>query len=194
MRAVRIINVLRHSAILFSLGSLLLSGCSTYRPAPEAFHAAIAQPYLLDAGDRLRITVFEQTGLTGTYSVDKAGQISFPLVGNVNVRHKTIAQTKSLIAQRLRNGYIRDPDVSVEVDRYRPFFIMGEVGTSGQYTYVPGMTVQNAISVANGFTPRANQENVDITRHVTGNIVTGRVEISDPILPGDNIYVRERLF
>ncbi len=71
---------------------------------------------------------------------------------------------------------------------------MGEVGGSGQYSYVPGMTVQKAIAAAGGFSPRANQENVDITRTVNGEVVTGRVLISDPILPGDTVYVRERLF
>ncbi len=71
---------------------------------------------------------------------------------------------------------------------------MGEVGTSGQYTYVPGMTVQNAVAIAGGFTARAEQANSDITRNVNGNVMTGRVSIGDPILPGDTIYIRERLF
>jgi polysaccharide export outer membrane protein len=94
----------------------------------------------------------------------------------------------------LARGFVRSPDVSVEIDRYRPFFIMGEVGSPGQYAYVPGMTTQNAIAIAGGFTSRAQQIDADITRQVNGKIVTGRVPISDAILPGDTIYVRERLF
>ena len=71
---------------------------------------------------------------------------------------------------------------------------MGEVGSSGQYAYVPGMTVQNAVAIAGGFSARAEQANSDVTRHVNGNVMTGRVSIGDPILPGDTIYIRERLF
>jgi polysaccharide export outer membrane protein len=152
------------------------------------------RPYVLDAGDSIRITVFEQEGLTNTYSVDQSGYISFPLVGAVPARGRTAGQLEGDIAARLRNGFIRDPDVSVEVERYRPIFIMGEVGAAGQYSYVPGMTVQKAIAAAGGFSARAQQADVDITRNVNGKILTGRVLISDPLLPGDTIFVRERLF
>ncbi len=170
-----------------------LGGCASYRPANPAFHKILTEPYKLDSGDRLRITVFEQSSLTNTYMVDKAGYVAFPLVGSVPARGTTIKQLEGLIARELTKGYIRNPDVSVEIDRYRPFFIMGEVGTSGQYTYVPGMTAQKAIAIAGGFSARANQENVDITRNINGEVVTGRVLITDPIMPGDTIYVRERL-
>ncbi len=84
--------------------------------------------------------------------------------------------------------------MSVEVERYRPIFVMGEVGSAGQYVYVPGMTVQNAVAIAGGFTPRAQQANADITRNINGKVLSGRVPLSDPVLPGDTIYVRERLF
>ena len=98
------------------------------------------------------------------------------------------------VAERLRAGYQRNPDVSLEVDRYRPVFIMGEVGAAGQYSYVPGMTVQKAVAAAGGYTPRANQGSVDITRDINGKVITGRVLTSDPLMPGDTVYVRERLF
>ena len=171
-----------------------LAGCATaYNPAPPAFHEILQQPYRLDSGDRLRVTVFEQTDLTNTYVVDKAGYIAFPLVGSVAARGRTIKEIEGNIAQKLAQGYIRNPDVSVEVDRYRPFFIMGEVASAGQYTCVPGMTVQNAIAIAGGYTARANQKSVDITRQINGKVMTGRVPITDPILPGDTIFLRERL-
>lgn len=177
-----------------AMTSVMLAGCSGYQPAPKAFHEAVIQPYRLDAGDRLRITVFEQTGLTGTYAVDQAGYIAFPLIGAVPARGKTLQELEASIAESLRQGYLRDPDVSIEIDRYRSFFIMGEVGQAGQYSYVAGMNVQNAIAIAGGFSPRANQRMVDITRKINGKVMTGRVSISDPILAGDTIYVRERLF
>lgn len=180
------------SAALAAL--LATAGCASYRPAPEAFHEAITKPYVLDAGDRIRVTVFEQDSLSNLYSVDQAGYIAFPLVGSVPARGYTSAQVEGMLAQKLRNGYLRDPDVSVEIDRYRPVFIMGEVGAAGQYSYVPGMTVQKAIAAAGGFTARANQANVDITRDINGKVMTGRVLTSDPLLPGDTVYVRERFF
>ena len=176
------------------LAAMLLSGCTGYRPAPAAFHEAINQPYMLGAGDRVRVTVFGQTDLTNTYAVDQSGYIAFPLVGAVPARGQTVQQLEGQIATQLRNGYLRNPDVSVEVAQYRSVFIMGEVGTSGQYAYTPGMTVQNAIAAAGGFSARANQANVDITRQINGKVLTGRVLISDPLLPGDTVFVRERLF
>lgn len=184
----------RDFLIAMGLAGGTLSGCASYRPAPDAFHKAIERPYVLDAGDQVRVTVFEQQGLTNTYSVDQSGYISMPLIGAVAARGKTLQQLEADIAKRLRNGFLRNPDVSVEVAKYRPVFIMGEVGAAGQYSYVPGMTAQKAIAAAGGFSARANQDNVDITRQINGKIMTGRVPISDPILPGDTIYVRERLF
>lgn len=171
-----------------------VAGCSGYRPAPRAFHEATIQPYILDSGDTLRVTVFEQEDLTGTFSVDQAGYIAFPLVGSVAARGRTIQQMEGVIAEKLRQGFLRDPDVTIQVDRYRSIYILGEVGQPGQYTYVAGMNVQNAIAVAGGYTARANQSNADITRKINGKVHTGRVLISDPVMAGDTIYVRERLF
>lgn len=183
----------------FALTALALaaagaSGCSSYKPAPPAFHEALYQPYRLDAGDRVRVTVFEQDGLTNTYSVDQSGHIAFPLIGQVAARGQTVAELELSLAQSLRQGYIRDPDVSVEVDRYRPIFVMGEVGAAGQYAYVPGLTVQKAVALAGGFSARASQASVDVTRTINGKVMTGRVILSDPLLPGDTVYVRERFF
>lgn len=174
--------------------ALVVGGCSSYRPAPAAFHAALNQPYQLGAGDKVRVTVFEQESLTNTYSVDPSGYIAFPLVGAVAARGQTAQQLEAGIAAKLRQGYLRDPDVSVEIDQYRPIFVMGEVGAAGQYAYVPGLTIQKAVAMAGGFTPRATQDSVDVTRDIGGKVMTGRVVTSDPLMPGDTIYVRERLF
>lgn len=172
----------------------ITAGCATTGAPPEAFHAGLNQPYQLDAGDRIRVTVFEQESLTNAYAVDKAGFLAFPLIGKVPARGRTTEDVRTEIAGSLRNGYLRDPDVSVEVEQYRPFFVMGEVATGGQYSYVPGMTAQNAVAIAGGFTSRADKRTIDITRQVNGKILTGRVLVSDPVLPGDTVSVRERLF
>ncbi|MEO3387582.1 polysaccharide biosynthesis/export family protein [Mesorhizobium sp. CAU 1741] len=180
--------------ILVISTALAIAGCSSYRPVPSAFHEVINEPYILDAGDSIRVTVFEQETLTNTYSVDQSGYVAFPLVGSIAARGYTARQIEDQIANKLRDGYLRDPDVSVEIDRYRPIFVMGEVGAAGQYSYVPGMTVHKAIAAAGGYTPRANQANVDVTRQINGEVMTGRVTTSDPLLPGDTLYVRERFF
>ncbi len=185
---------LRIKFLITALAFSTLTGCTSYRPAPAAFHSAINKPYLLDSGDRVRVTVFEQTGLTNTYSVDQGGYLAFPLVGAVVARGRTAQQLEGDLASKLQNGFLRNPDVSVDIDRYRPIFVMGEVGAAGQYTYVPGMTIQKAVAVAGGFSVRALQSNVDVTRTINGKVMTGRVLISDPLLPGDTVYVRERLF
>ncbi|SOC85888.1 polysaccharide export outer membrane protein [Ensifer adhaerens] len=171
-----------------------LAACNTTAPASGAFNQSLVAPYRLDSGDRLRITVFDQPSLTNTYNVDQSGYVAFPLIGSVAARGKTLQELEVTIASQLRKGYLRDPDVTVEVDRYRPIYVMGEVGQPGQYSYAPGMTVQNAIAAAGGFTPRALHSSADITRKINGRVLTGRVAITDAILAGDTIYVRERLF
>ncbi len=192
MSRVRSITIWK--TFVISVMALIISSCAAYKPLDPAFHKALSEPYRLDSGDVLRVTVFGQAELTNTYTVDKAGHIAFPLVGSVAARGSTPKQMEGRLANGLKRGFLRDPDVSVEIATYRPFFILGEVGTSGQYVYVPGMTVQNAIAIAGGFSARAEQADVDITRNINGEIITGRVPISDPILPGDTIAIRERLF
>ena len=114
-------------------------------------------PYTLDSGDKLRIVVFGQDALSNNYTVDAQGAVSLPLIGNVEARGMTTAQLGNAIAARLKASFIRDPSVAVEIEIYRPFFVLGEVTYPGQYPFVPNMTVENAIAIAGGFTPRASR-------------------------------------
>jgi polysaccharide export outer membrane protein len=176
------------------LAAALLAGCNTSgRRRPQAFADVLNQPYRLDSGDKLRVTVFEQASLTNTYSVDQAGHVTMPLIGSVPARGATTQELAGRIAGALARGYLRNPDVSVEVDTYRPFFIMGEVRNPGQYTYVNGLTAQTAIAIAGGFTARASEGLVEITRTINGEVITGVVPPTDPVRPGDVIRVRQRL-
>ncbi len=178
------------------VSALLLGGCaSSYPPKDTATYSALIAPYKLDSGDRLRIVVFGQTDLSNTYLIDQAGYISMPLIGAVAARGRTAQELEGEIAGKLKGGrFVRDPDVSVEVDRYRPLFIMGEVTNAGQYPYVPGMTVQTAVAIAGGFTPRAQKSDVDVTRQVNGKVTTLRLLPTQPVNPGDTINIRERFF
>jgi len=151
-------------------------------------------PYTLDSGDRLRIVVFGQDGLSNTYIVDVSGKITMPLIGAVSARGCTTTQLARAIGDRLRNGYVREPHVAIEVETYRPFFILGEVLAPGQYPYVPNMTVETAIAIAGGFTPRAYRYDFDISRSYTGVTSRQKVPLIAPVRPGDTITVSERWF
>jgi polysaccharide biosynthesis/export protein len=151
-------------------------------------------PYTLDSGDKLRIVVFGQDAISNTYTVDAQGQVSMPLVGAVEARGLTTAQLSSAIAGRLKSGYVRDPSVAVEIDTYRPFFVLGEVTFPGQYPYVPNMTVENAIAIAGGFTPRASKDRVTVTRKLQGVPTRTKLPLRYPLRPGDTIEVSERWF
>lgn len=174
------------------LVALALAGCAgSYQ---TELYAVAPEPYQVGSGDRLRIIVYGQDGLSNSYSVDAMGQISLPLVGFIPVHGLTTQAVEKAVEGRLRNGFIREPRVSCEVEAYRPFFILGEVTTAGQYPFVNGMTVQNAVAIAGGFTPRAYQSAATLTRVVKGQQVTGDVPATAPLRPGDTIVVRERFF
>jgi polysaccharide export outer membrane protein len=163
-------------------------------PAPAAAPVSYDAPYHLDAGDKLRIVVYGQEGLTNTYSISAGGTITMPLIGAVPARGRTPQGLASDIAARLRNGFIREPSVAVEIESYRPFFILGEVQAPGQYPYVPNMTAESAVAIAGGFSPRARKDRVTITH--TDSSGTSRVVVppGTPISPGDTVLVGERWF
>ena len=151
-------------------------------------------PYTLDSGDKLRIVVFGQDALSNNYTVDAAGQVTLPLVGAIEARGLTTAQLGNAIAGRLKSGFVRDPSVAVEIETYRPFFVLGEVTYPGQYPYVPNMTVEKAIAIAGGFTPRATRDKVTITRKVQGAPARYTLPLRYPLRPGDTVEVSERWF
>lgn len=164
-----------------------------YAPAQVAAVAA-DEPYTLDSGDKLRIVVFGQDALSNTYQVDANGTVAMPLIGILQARGLTTAQLSSTIAAKLRTSFIRDPSVAVEIETYRPFFILGEVTYPGQYPYVANMTVENAIAIAGGFTPRATRSKVTLTRKVQGVPTRFALPLNYPLRPGDTIAVGERWF
>lgn len=175
----------------FASAVLAVAGCATY-PEYSGFNDLLAQPYFLDSGDALRITVFEQPSLSETYTVDVSGMVSMPLIGDIPARGLTIDELDASVTTALRNGFLRSPDVAIEVDTYRPFFVLGEVGDAGQFPYVAGMTVRSAIAIAGGFTARASRRSVLVSRTINGEVVTGQLGLNDALRPGDTITVRER--
>jgi polysaccharide export outer membrane protein len=170
-------------------------------PAPTAVaYAAAPMPvrydaaYRLDAGDKLRVVVYGQEGLTNTYAIDAGGSITMPLIGSVPARGRTPAGLATEISGKLRSGYIREPSVAVEIEAYRPFFILGEVAAPGQYPYVPNMSVESAVAIAGGFSPRALRDRVTLTHTDGSGSSRDVVPLGTALSPGDTILVGERWF
>jgi polysaccharide export outer membrane protein len=159
-------------------------------PMPAAYDSA----YKLDAGDKLRVVVYGQEGLTNTYAIDAGGSITMPLIGSVPARGRTPAGLASAITAKLRGGYIRDPSVAVEIEAYRPFFILGEVAAPGQYPYVPNMSVESAVAIAGGFSPRARRDRVTLTHTDSSGSMRIVAPLGTALSPGDTVLVGERWF
>jgi polysaccharide export outer membrane protein len=187
------------------VAALALAGCMgrttpvAMAPAPVAVAYAEAAPrfdaaYYLDTGDKLRVVVYGQEGLTNTYAIDAGGSITMPLIGSVPARGRTPAGLAAEISGSLRRGFIREPSVAVEVEAYRPFFILGEVAAPGQYPYVPNMTVESAVAIAGGFSPRALRDRVTVTHTDGSGTARYVVPPGTSISPGDTVLVGERWF
>jgi protein involved in polysaccharide export with SLBB domain len=167
--------------------------------APVSAQTQVASPvsdqaYQIGPGDRVRISVFGETELTGDYDVAADGSLMFPLVGAFRAAEMTPPELSSAIAERLRAGYLRDPQVSSSVIVYRPFYILGEVTNPGTYPFAPNLDVLSAVAVAGGYTYRANRGRVFIRR--AGEASERRYSLRDRVSvgPGDTIRIGERFF
>jgi polysaccharide export outer membrane protein len=154
--------------------------------------SASASAYRLGSGDKLRVIVFGEEDLSGEFEVDGSGNVSLPLIGQVSARNRTLRSFEKAVAEQLRDGYLRDPRVSAEVLNYRPFYIIGEVEEGGEYPFVSGMHVLNAVALAGGHTYRANPNRVFITRR--GQEREFSAPLDSEVQPGDVIRVPERFF
>lgn len=181
--------VLRFIALLLFL--LPVAGCAI-NTRPSTYFVETKGPYTLDTGDVVRITVYGDETLSDVYRVDDAGAIAFPLIGPIPARGVTTKEASTRIAAALANGFMRSPNVAIEISEYRPFFIQGEVGLSGQYPYVYGMTVRAAISAAGGFSETADRDRAIVYRRQGGEMIKGTVELDFPIYPSDTIVILDR--
>ena len=150
--------------------------------------------YRLGTGDQLRVTVFGHEDLSGEFEVSSTGSITLPLIGDIFALELTLQAVKQAIIDRLEPDYLKKPQVSVEVLNYRPFYIIGEVKNPGSYPYVGGMRVINAIAMAGGFTYRAREKKLMITRAKGGSGEPEPAHQDTLVLPGDVVDVPERFF
>jgi protein involved in polysaccharide export with SLBB domain len=150
--------------------------------------------YRLGSGDKVRITVFNEETLSGEYEVDGSGTLNLQLIGSINVQGRSIPEVTAIIVGKLKEGYLQNPSVAIEVLNYRPFYVLGEVKEPGKYPYVSGMTVLNAIALAGGYTYRGKKDRAMVIRASDPEKKEQRVTPNDVILPGDIIRVPERIF
>jgi polysaccharide export outer membrane protein len=189
------------TSILFILG-LFLAVVGGMAPAAKAADTAATaaaatiggRDYRLDAGDKLRLTVFGEVSLSGDYVVGATGRMALPLIGEINAKGQTTTEVEKLIETKLKDGYLRDPRVSLEVITYRPFYILGEVNRPGEYPYTADLTVVKAVATANGFTYRANKNRVFIKHVGETEEKPYPAESTTIVAPGDTIRVAERFF
>jgi polysaccharide export outer membrane protein len=186
-------NNTRRFVVVGLLGGL--GAACTGRIAPgTATDVALAPTYRLGAGDKLRITVFGETDLTGEYEVNSAGAVAFPLVGDVAASGKTLPEFSAALTDALVPDYLLNANPAVEVLNYRPFYILGEVRTPGTYPYSANLTVVNAVATAEGFTYRANKRVVFIKHADANQERRYRLTTTTPVQPGDTIRIAERIF
>jgi protein involved in polysaccharide export with SLBB domain len=151
--------------------------------------------YKLGSGDKIKLVVYGEDDLGGEYLVDGAGQVQLPLLGQVPAAGLTIHQfVASVTNMFVSEGYLKHPRLSVEVENYRPFYIIGEVKTPGQYPYISGMNALNAIALAGGYTYRADDTVVYVRHNGSNNEVKAPADQTTKIGPGDIIRVGDRVF
>lgn len=161
--------------------------------APAEAQQSAGEAYRLGAGDKLRITVYKEEEISGEYEVDNSGNVSLKLVGAVPAIGRTLPELVKIIETKLRDGYLLDPRVAIDVLNYRPFYVLGEVNTPGSYPYVAGVTVLKAIALAGGYTFRARTNRIELIRASDPDKPI-LVDQNTMLLPGDIIRVKERFF
>jgi len=182
MRLLQLLLIL----LILPLGACALNGKTT------TYALATPTAYALGAGDVLRVKVYGDETVTGSYRVDDSGAVSMPLIGILKVAGKTTAEAAASIAAALANGFIRSPDVAVEIESYRPYFIQGAVKSGGQFPYVPGLTVRAAIATAGGYTDTANRTRVALYRKAGDVMEKISADLDFPVMPGDTLVISER--
>jgi protein involved in polysaccharide export with SLBB domain len=159
----------------------------------------------LGVDDGFSVRVYGEPDLSGNYRVATDGTIDFPLAGRIPVKGLNAGEVQQAIVQRLKAGYLLNPQVTVMVTDWnsRKVSVLGQVLRPGAVAYFPNMTIVDAIASAGGFTGVAAKNSVNLRREVTGKVETRTFPVADisegrspnvVIQPGDVLVVEERLF
>lgn len=184
------------AAALIGLGASLLAACAS-TPAmggPVEQAPAGITGYRLGAGDEIKVTVYGEPDLSGSFVVDGEGRIAMSLIGQTPVANLTLAEASQSLEARLKDGYLRDPKVTAELVKGRPYYILGEVNKPGEYPFVSGLTVMNAIASAGDFTYRADKVRILVKSADSPNEREVELTPTTAVRPGDTIRIRERFF
>jgi polysaccharide export outer membrane protein len=197
------------------LGSMVLcvivAGClgRSVDPAYEALaeRTAAEQPETgqLGPGDKIKIKVFEEEDLSGSFTISEEGEINYPYAGRIDIGGMTCAQVERALTSKLQEGYLREPNISCAIDEYnsKRIYVLGEVKKPGSYPYKSNLTIIEAFAIAGGSTDRADTSATKLTRLVDGKEVQVRVPMQSivegrkrniQLLPGDVVYVPESAF
>lgn len=150
--------------------------------------------YKLGTGDKIHLNIFGQGDLSGDYVVDATGYVQLPLIGQVKAAGQTVRDFQTDVTAKLADGFLKDPNVSIQVVNYRPFYIIGEVRSPGQYPYVSGMSLLNAVALAGGYTYRADDTDAYIRRNGSNKEAQFPADETTKVEPGDIIRISERFF
>jgi len=173
----------------------LCSCQSSAAPGPQISSAELAAQYRLGPGDRIRLTVFNQTSLSNDYTVDSGGYLSLPLIGPMKAGDQSTHQLEQAIAQELTSrGFLVNPSVAIQITEFRPYYILGEINSPASYPYIANLTVTKAVAAAHGYTYRANVHRVYIQRSGESTERLYEVTPGTAVLPGDTIRIPERRF
>lgn len=151
--------------------------------------------YQLGSGDTIEIKVYDEPDLSFEVRLSDAGTISYPFLGEIRVLGLTVGQLEQKIREGLRGDYLVDPEVTVSMVEYRPFYINGEVKEPGGFPYVPGITLRKAVAIAGGFTERASRSKIYVIRDSAPVGEEGRqIGLDERVMPGDIITVEQSFF
>ena len=150
--------------------------------------------YELAPGDRIKIDIFNHVDLSGEFTLDADGRFSMPLIGTIDASDLNPLELEDLLVSKLKPDYLVNPRVSVRVQNFRPFYIMGEVKSPSSYDYVDGMTYLTAVAIAGGYTYRGKKDHVYVIRGNDPEREELKLDVNEKVQPGDIIRVAERLF
>jgi protein involved in polysaccharide export with SLBB domain len=183
-------------ATIIGLGAALLAACASGPVSGGPVDAAPAgmTGYRLGSGDEIKVTVYGEPDLSGNFVVDGEGEIAMSLIGQVQIGKLTLTEASQMMEKQLKDGYLRDPKVTAELVKGRPYYILGEVNKPGEYPFVSGLSVMNAIASAGDFTYRADKARILIKSMDSPNEREVELTPTTAVRPGDTIRIRERFF
>lgn len=186
------------------LASVALAACNDYSDPASAIGVQLAsaasipavgpRTYVLRPNDQVRLQIYGETNVSGVYTIDGGGRVSIPLAGRLRAAGLTTAELERAITRHLDGTVLTDPHVNVQVATYGPIYIRGEVKQPGQFPYVPGLTIGDAVALAGGYTYRADETTAYVRPANSGREVARSLRTDVPVAPGDSIRIPESYF